>query len=793
MKRKQLLMKMMLAVALMGVGNMSAWATNSSTFAGTSDNATTWGADTNTWVSKTYTLSGNGTYTFTFYTTNATDEGYRGWNLFVGNSPYSTNLWNTWMICRGFGAAPAAYGTAAGSQTPTYVGTYSGSSIVNAINGATVTLAITRNSTAITAIANVTPTNGDAAFTQTFTYTYDGSDDATTDLYLTFAVDCGYVSISDAMFKEEGATESTATISCASSITMVGTAQYASGDGNGSSNSSTIWLNSNKTWGGAGALSFVLDNNWDVNKVKSAVLRIYPTSKPNANVSGDIYIRELDAFPSVTNNANTVYNSNHTVYSYGGANNKRYSFSSNILATIAGSGYTNYAPKQGAYYDVDITTYIQSLSKNAGESVYFGIDIADWTARIAIGAYHNDNAAQLVITYSDYDQYNYTVKAVCGETELATLASGYDDNGATVNYYFPHYLLYNDELYYKNSKATGSYFGDSFTLSSDNQEVEVEYTKHATITDIVYLEEAENISGLSLVSNNYIVTRASNGSGGRPTSATTITSLEPGKYVLMTASYATASQTYTFTAGDETILTQNAGGWSEGTSSEFTLYTTTDIKVECTAGNHSSYGIDYVLIYKTGEATVSKTISSAGWATYCSPYALDFSSAITNLDAAYIVTGGSDGVLTTEAVTTTVPANTGLLLKGSEGTVTIPVVASSSTSVSSNILTGVTSATAIEAGTGWVLMNDATDGLGFYKNTNAFTVGANTAYILLANLPEPPAARGFYSLFGETTGVSAALVNNETMNNEVYNLQGQRVAAPQKGLYVVNGKKVIIK
>ena len=47
---------------------------------------------------------------------------------------------------------------------------------------------------------------------------------------------------------------------------------------------------------------------------------------------------------------------------------------------------------------------------------------------------------------------------------------------------------------------------------------------------------------------------------------------------------------------------------------------------------------------------------------------------------------------------------------------------------------------------------------------------------------------------GGVTGVNgAALMNKETKNNEVYNLAGQRVANPTKGLYIKSGKKVIIK
>jgi hypothetical protein len=188
--------------------------------------------------------------------------------------------------------------------------------------------------------------------------------------------------------------------------------------------------------------------------------------------------------------------------------------------------------------------------------------------------------------------------------------------------------------------------------------------------------------------------------------------------------------------------------------------------------------------------TVSKTISDAGWATYCSPYALDFSSSIANLDGAYIITGNSGASLTLSPITTTIPANTGILLEG-EGVVNIPVVASSTTNVDANKLVGKTAEYALAAGGGYVLM--ASPKVGFYKNTNAFTVGANTAYLPVGF--GTGYARSFFSFDDEeTTSVNELKTTNFTNNtNEVFDLQGRRVAQPTKGLYIVNGKKVVIK
>jgi len=45
----------------------------------------------------------------------------------------------------------------------------------------------------------------------------------------------------------------------------------------------------------------------------------------------------------------------------------------------------------------------------------------------------------------------------------------------------------------------------------------------------------------------------------------------------------------------------------------------------------------------------------------------------------------------------------------------------------------------------------------------------------------------------ESTGISATLMNSEKVNSDVYNLAGQRIVNPKKGLFVVNGKKFFIK
>ena len=46
---------------------------------------------------------------------------------------------------------------------------------------------------------------------------------------------------------------------------------------------------------------------------------------------------------------------------------------------------------------------------------------------------------------------------------------------------------------------------------------------------------------------------------------------------------------------------------------------------------------------------------------------------------------------------------------------------------------------------------------------------------------------------GGTTGIADVRSQMEEGRGEYYNLNGQRVAQPNKGLYIINGKKMVVK
>ena len=180
---------------------------------------------------------------------------------------------------------------------------------------------------------------------------------------------------------------------------------------------------------------------------------------------------------------------------------------------------------------------------------------------------------------------------------------------------------------------------------------------------------------------------------------------------------------------------------------------------------------------------VTVSISSAGWATYSSNYPLDFTG-ITALTAYTASKYGS--AVKFNKVTGKVPANTGLLVRGE--TANVPVCASADPVT--NLLVGVTAETVKDANTVFVLMKGS-KGIGFYKNTNDFTLRANSAYLRAEDV-EGSTARAFIALDDETTGIADVKAVKEDAEG-MFDLQGRKIAKPTKGLYIVNGKKVVVK
>lgn len=184
-------------------------------------------------------------------------------------------------------------------------------------------------------------------------------------------------------------------------------------------------------------------------------------------------------------------------------------------------------------------------------------------------------------------------------------------------------------------------------------------------------------------------------------------------------------------------------------------------------------------------------VGSTGFATFCSPVDMDFSG-VSDIKA-YIASGfnPSTGTLVLTRVTE-VPAGEGLYIVGDEGSYDVP--ATTTDMVYSNLLKGVTTATTISPtdgdNTNFILANGS-HGVGFYTLSAAGELAGGKAYLQLptASVASVKAINVVFN--DEETAIKD--VEQSPNVQGIYNLQGQQVNAPRRGLYIINGKKVIIK
>ncbi|MCF0202453.1 MAG: hypothetical protein HUK08_03725 [Bacteroidaceae bacterium] len=240
-------------------------------------------------------------------------------------------------------------------------------------------------------------------------------------------------------------------------------------------------------------------------------------------------------------------------------------------------------------------------------------------------------------------------------------------------------------------------------------------------------------------------------------------------------------------------------GTTGGYNSEVFCYVGDDGKLEMKATSGAFWwgcwflfgGVDYTY-YTNQKDEATMAIGSAKWATFIAPFDVNIPAGVT----ANKVTGtDTNGKLVYEEITTgVIPANT-------------PVVVNSETAVSEKfedwgtatepsytvgLLTGVYAETSAPVAS-YVLQDQASNGLGFYKVVSGKQpkVAANHAYMTLPS--GSMSARSFYSVDGGGTTVIDGIQASETGAEKevIYDLSGRRVSNAGKGIYIVNGRKIV--
>ncbi len=381
-----------------------------------------------------------------------------------------------------------------------------------------------------------------------------------------------------------------------------------------------------------------------------------------------------------------------------------------------------------------------------------------------------DGSTVVTITFREAATYTYSVANNLGDA----IASGSAFEGDDV-YFYVSYFVFKDSKFYKSpslSSGTLSYGQGKISAIAANTEITVTYTEEEN-TNVVFFSEAENLTGITAYEDGNVNGRMSNGKVGYYEAQTTIINLPAGKYTITSASrYGTT----TFTAGETEVYSlTSTGAVTTTTSEEFTLTGATDIKIS--AGDKQNY-FDYVIIRRI--VTVPMTITSAGWASFSSTSEVAIPKGVT---AYYASASNSSSVTLTAVKGGYIPASTGVILYGAEGTYYATVTTTGATVDGTNLLQAWTTAGTPSAKTYYTLAAGPT-----FKKSDGGVLAAGKAYLVIS-----AGARELSVNFGETTGINQIDNGQLTIDNSYYNIAGQRVAQPTKGLYIVNGKKVVVK
>ena len=194
------------------------------------------------------------------------------------------------------------------------------------------------------------------------------------------------------------------------------------------------------------------------------------------------------------------------------------------------------------------------------------------------------------------------------------------------------------------------------------------------------------------------------------------------------------------------------------------------------------------------------TMSASGYATF---YDSEKSYALPEGMKALVVTAGTQDKLTYEELKDAIPANTAVMLKGEKGKTYELTVTKAEAYIGQNLLVGSDEATLTYSLIKMPCVfyklaygpsnTQYAKTFGWYwgaEDGAAFEIEGHKAWLAI---PVTASNARIYPIVNEApTGIALPTADSDA-TEEIYNLNGQRVTAPVKGLYIRNNKKVIIK
>ena len=452
----------------------------------------------------------------------------------------------------------------------------------------------------------------------------------------------------------------------------------------------------------------------------------------------------------------------------------------------------------------------------------------------------------------DGTSQTYTVAKLTAQVRLNALTVKYIDNGTTITptlkspTIIPGSCLFDDQIEVSITAEEGA----TILYCLNGEEPNVEYTEPIVITENTTIKakaikEGCNDSEVSEVTFTKVVveegqivdklTRELTGVEGNSYSEWSGKIVNSAVYAGQSAGDYNAIQLRSNNSNSGIITTQSGGKvkkiiveWNKNTNTERILnvygknsaysspedlydtdkdgtligsisYGTTELEItnEYTyIGLRSADGAMYLnsirIVWEVESAEDDDSTSDV-WGSLFYPYNIDIPEGV----KVYYVSAANTNSVTLTQITGTIPANIGVIYNG-EWTAEKESSSNEGADVTGNLLKGTENATNITE-EAYVLAKPEGYGIGFYKaemnqsGGTAFLNNANKAYLPVSALPTSAQnAKALKFDFG-TTGVEGVKVEAEG-KKVIYDLSGRRVndmTAP--GLYIVNGKKVLVK
>ena len=455
-----------------------------------------------------------------------------------------------------------------------------------------------------------------------------------------------------------------------------------------------------------------------------------------------------------------------------------------VPATPVFTVVTKYQLEDGTEIAEDRTDAIESGSKfTPSYEVSFDDENYRYTYKSGANEIASVDAnATVTVVYTREELANWTITAKAGGDLDESLAEFTVKDAKNATYTYPRYINKDSNLYQIKKGRYDQGYVRTINSVKGNEEVTEEYLLNSK--NVAFFAEAEDISSLTSVESGNVPARCSSGKAAYAASDAVIAHLSAGSYRIKAAVFGNAGVTFDFKVGDKTVYSPETKGYFfESESDIFTL--DSDADVVLSAGGNTSKVVDYIAIMKTAEPVAVSSIKFATYVPTCNVVVPTDVKVYT----AKVNEAKSAVVLTEVPAGSVIAKGTPVLVGAEANTYTFAASAEEAVTVADNELKAATADTKGDGATIYALVEQ--DGKAvFAPLKEGVAVSLGHAYL---ELPAASAAR-FYSIQfgGETTGINEVNAAAKA-DGAYYTLQGVKTSKAAKGIYIHNGKKVVIK